>query len=71
MSELPDGLPNTCIGCDDDVPYVELGYTAWTQLEGNRVKISVEIENHKATMIMSMDELLQPHYEELRKELNE
>ena len=71
MSELPDGLPNNCIGCDEDVPYVDLGATEWTEMPNNRIKLSLEKNGQKLMMIMSMEEILQPYYDELRKELDD
>ena len=60
MSELPDGLPNTCLDCLT---------TSCEELGNNRFKLTATKNGNSAVMITSLDQLIQPMYDELTQTL--
>ena len=65
MSELPDGLPNTCLDCDD-VEY----HTEHFDENGIRViKVTVQRGSQKRIRRVTIGQLLRPIFDELTEEL--
>ena len=64
MSELPDGLPNTCLDCDVETTTVR-------QYKNEQLLLTYERNGNKASMIVSFHQAAAPFFELLREQLNE
>jgi len=67
MSELPDGLPNTCLDCDE----TETVITTVRQYKDEQLLLTLELNGNKASMIVSYHQAAAPFFELLREQLNE
>ena len=64
MSELPDGLPNTCLDCDVETTTVR-------QYKDEQLLLTLELNGNKASMIVSFHQAAAPFLELLREQLDE
>ena len=69
MSELPDGLPNTCLDCEEQV--IESMTTTVRQYKDDQLLLTVELNGNKASMIVSFHQAAAPFFELLREQLDE
>jgi hypothetical protein len=60
MSELPDGLPNTCLDCLE---------TEWTELGGGKYRLVARKNGKTAMMMVNALDLFDPLFDELAKEV--
>ena len=64
MSELPDGLPDTCLDCDVET-------TTVSQFKDEQLLLTLELNGNKASMIVSYHQAVAPFFELLREQLSE
>ena len=69
MSELPDGLPNTCLDCENSEAVNEI--TTVAQYKDEQLLLTLDQNGSKASMIVSYHQAAAPFFEILRKQLNE
>ena len=69
MSELPDGLPNTCLDCEETE--IELVTTTVRQYKDEQLLLTYELNGSKASMIVSFHQAAAPFFELLREQLDE
>ena len=57
MSELPDGLPSTCLDCDVET-------TTVSQFKDEQLLLTLELNGNKASMIVSYHQAAAPFFDQ-------